>query len=472
MASISTDKTGNKLIQFADPIIKTRRTLRLGKMTKREAESFKAKLERLVFSKIAGTVPEPEVAAWVAALDSAIADKLTEWGLINPKMRTESFLLGAFLDSYFTRRHDVKAATQTVYRRVRRHLVAFFGESKPIADITAGDADDWKLYLVREGLAENTARRHIGFARQFFRVAVRHKYIAENPFADLKAAVKGNPERFHFLTARDASKVIDACPDDEYRLIVALARFGGLRTPSETFALKWSHVDWENGRITVPSPKTEHHKGHESRLIPLFPELRPHLEKLFFKPDEQPSEFVITSYRDAKKNLRTRFERIIQRAGLKPWPKLFQNLRSSRETELLERFPIQVVVAWLGNSESVAKKHYLQVTDEHYAAATYGEKDALQKALQQPAETQENAMKTESDEITELSSLQELAVVFSILQRCIVDAAGLEPATPTMSSNSIWPAKQRQTLVFSKCNRSRQHFKVIRRFSGFFDVFR
>jgi hypothetical protein len=32
-------------------------------------------------------------------------------------------------------------------------------------------------------------------------------------------------------------------------------------------------------------------------------------------------------------------ERIIKRAGLKPWPKLFQNLRSTRETELAEDFP-------------------------------------------------------------------------------------------------------------------------------------
>ena len=49
-----------------------------------------------------------------------------------------------------------------------------------------------------------------------------------------------------------------------------------------------------------------------------------------------------------------------------PWPKLFQNLRSARETELTERFPLHVVTAWIGNSELVARRHYLQVTDEHF----------------------------------------------------------------------------------------------------------
>ena len=47
----------------------------------------------------------------------------------------------------------------------------------------------------------------------------------------------------------------------------------------------------------------------------------------------------------------------------------FPELRSTRETELAEQFPIHVVCAWLGNSQAVAKKHYLQVTDEHFKQA-------------------------------------------------------------------------------------------------------
>jgi hypothetical protein len=90
---------------------------------------------------------------------------------------------------------------------------------------------------------------------------------------------------------------------------------------------------------------------------------------------------VVHRYRDGNANLRTNIERIIQKAGLKPWPKLFQNLRSTRETELAETFPIHVVCAWIGTSEAVAKKHYLQVTDEHFAA----ESQSLQNPVQQPA---------------------------------------------------------------------------------------
>jgi len=69
--------------------------------------------------------------------------------------------------------------------------------------------------------------------------------------------------------------------DVEWRLIIALGRHGGLRVPSEIFALKWSAVDFERGRFTIRSPKTEHFVGKSFRVCPIFPELRPYFEEAF-----------------------------------------------------------------------------------------------------------------------------------------------------------------------------------------------
>ena len=44
-------------------------------------------------------------------------------------------------------------------------------------------------------------------------------------------------------------------------------------------------------------------------------------------------------------------------------------MRSSREIELTDRYPIQVVTNWIGNSVAIAQKHYLQVTDAHFKSA-------------------------------------------------------------------------------------------------------
>ena len=182
--------------------------------------------------------------------------------------------------------------------------------------------------------------------------------------------MQGNKAREYFLSHRDAEKILEACPDTQWRLIFALARFGGVRTPSETLLLKWADVNWEKGRMLVHSSKTEHHPGGESRLVPIFPELRPYLMDAF-EQAEPGTQWVITRYRKPGLNLRTQLMRILAKAGIKPWPKLWQNLRSTRQTELARDWLEYVVCAWMGNSRLIAREHYLQVTDEHFEQAAH-----------------------------------------------------------------------------------------------------
>ena len=55
----------------------------------------------------------------------------------------------------------------------------------------------------------------------------------------------------------------------------ALARYAGLRCPSEVGALTWADVNWEKGRLTVRSKKAEHHGAdHAVRVVPISPDLR------------------------------------------------------------------------------------------------------------------------------------------------------------------------------------------------------
>ncbi len=169
----------------------------------------------------------------------------------------------------------------------------------------------------------------------------------------------------------ESIEVIDAAPDAEWRLIIALSRYGGLRCPSEHLGLTLDDVDWEHGREHIRSPKTARHTGHESRMIPLFPQLRPYLEAVFdaVKPG---TKYFITRYRGPTTNLRTRMTRIVKQAGLQPWPRIFHNLRASRQTELEETFPTHVVCKWIGSSPQIARKHYLRTTDEHFDRAIQG----------------------------------------------------------------------------------------------------
>lgn len=160
--------------------------------------------------------------------------------------------------------------------------------------------------------------------------------------------------------------MIEQAPDAEWRLIIAVSRFAGLRCPCEQLALRWADIDWERGRIHVRSPKTERHEVHESRDVPLFPKLEPYLMEAS-EVARTGAVYVIESTRgETGSAIRRGLKRIIERAGMTPWPRIMHNLRSSRQTELCKRFPEHVVSAWLGNSTDVDDKHYLQVTDDHF----------------------------------------------------------------------------------------------------------
>ncbi|MEZ6050029.1 MAG: tyrosine-type recombinase/integrase, partial [Planctomycetaceae bacterium] len=304
------------------------------------------------------------------------------------------------MDGYIADRDDVKSSTSTIWRRTRAHLRAFFGADRLLRDVTAGDAKDFRRCLLsgptkswpkKRRLADDTVRRTCGIAKQFFADALDRGMIERNPFQhrDIPTATgAGDKSRAFFVNCELATQVLDALPDAQWRLMFALARYGGLRCPSEVLTLRWGDIDWERGRIIVTSPKTEHHEGGESRVVPLFPELRPYLDECYDLAEEG-SEFVITRYRKRDSNYGVLLGKLVRRAGLNMWPKPFQNLRSTRETELAESFPMHVVCSWIGNSQLVAAKHYLQVTDDHFSEAV--EAKAHHKAHQQPATSGGNA---------------------------------------------------------------------------------
>ena len=169
---------------------------------------------------------------------------------------------------------------------------------------------------------QTTVHKRLGFARQIFRMARKHKLIESNPFADVSSKAINQQDRQQFITTTEIDRILAVC-NPTWRTIVVLCRYGGLRCPSEVLSLRWDGVNWETDRVVVHSPKTTRH-GKSSRVIPLFPELKPFLAEAF---DLAPkgAEYVIGGgYRESALtpsgwrncNLRTQFERLVKRAGL------------------------------------------------------------------------------------------------------------------------------------------------------------
>ena len=140
MASVIRQKNGRRMIQFINADGK-RLTIRLGKVSQRQADAVKIKVEHLVAAKLSGHAVDDETARWVAKLDSAMAEKLASVFLISQRGETQ---LGRFIDSFILERVDVKPRTQLFYEQVRNGLIEFFGINKPIHQISQGDAESFR----------------------------------------------------------------------------------------------------------------------------------------------------------------------------------------------------------------------------------------------------------------------------------------------------------------------------------------
>jgi integrase len=391
MASLSKDKKRNGYrIQFYATPSKRKRVIWLGtklfKGCKRpdlEASKVLEHVEHLIGVKEHGGQIGNITASWLKSISRDLRQKLVKADLLEPVADDRGpVTLAPFLAEYVAHRRDVKPATQLCYRRTVTCLTNHFGPDRRLDSITPGDAERWRIWLATEGnqrksggggLADNTVRRRTGRVRQFFGSAIKQGLISSNPFAGLAATVHGNTKRQQFVTRPEIDIALEASTCSDLRAVIALCRYGGLRVPSEVVRLTWQDVDLEAGRLTIHAPKTEHHEDGGVRFCPIFPELRPFLQELHDRANPgiacPMSTPVITRWRSGTQNLRSAFEKLLKRAGVKQWPKLFHNLRASRQTELLGEFPLKDVCSWLGNSEAVAMKHYAMATADSFQQA-------------------------------------------------------------------------------------------------------
>lgn len=127
---------------------------------------------------------------------------------------------------------------------------------------------------------------------------------------------------------------------------------------------------------------------------------------------------------------------IILKAGLQPWPKLFNNLRSTRETELAKNYSLQAATAWIENTPKIALGHYLQVTEQEWQNATITDafSDALlPKMMHFPMQQGTENVCNSSQSLTQVNDSCEVmrndASINEVLQKEKMTSLGLEPRT-------------------------------------------
>jgi len=270
MASISTDSAGSRRIQFTN-VDGVRKTIRLGKVSLRKTEEWVRHVEQLTEAVRFTQNAEPATLAWAEKLSDELYEKLVSVSLM-PSRETHVSTLRPFIDAFIDARNDVKLSTKEVWKLAGNTLVAYFGADRKLATVTEVDAETFKQNLIGLQLAPSTIHKRLQVSRTIFSQAVKRKLVSRNPFAEVSHSAIIPEERKYFVNREVIETLLNHC-DLTWKSIVAIARYGGLRTPSETLSLRWRDIQWTDKTILVTSPKTEHHPNGASRLMPLFPEL-------------------------------------------------------------------------------------------------------------------------------------------------------------------------------------------------------
>jgi integrase len=338
-----------------------RKLITLGKISKADANEITCEIQRLLEYRKYGLDLPPGSKKWLKSIGPELRKKLSDLGIIDlaTSVTFESLLdqfLKAFCDG--TRRPNTEDRMERSTRTARE----VFG-STLVADITNKQVEEFFRRLKKRFQSTATWTKSLNDTKQVFRWGIERRLIEDNPIALLKGGSMANDARMQYVDPEVIEEVIGiAQPRNEnenydWTLIFALARYAGLRVPSEFFRLRWEDVNWNKETIRIYAPKTK-----QWRICPIFPPLWRRLTTAWeaLPPGTKAKTHVIQveKRRAMEANLRSQAIDLIERAGQDQWPKIFQNLRMSCATDLLNHYHVQKVATWLGHSVKILLKHY------------------------------------------------------------------------------------------------------------------
>jgi len=237
-----------------------------------------------------------------------------------------------------------------------KRLATYFPANKKIHEIGWLDLN---RYLNSLSLKPAGRQNEIRNLRPMFNWAVDQKYLASSPFPEQalftrkKAKIQGD---VRVLTLKEVQKVLAHAGDLLPHVVFGL--FLGIR-PDETKALLWVDVDWTKKRLIVNNRNST---THDRRPLDI-----PEIALAWLEPWTS----ATGSISDSKK-YRRRLNALVEKTGLKPWPKdvlrhsfasywLAQNEDESRLKTLMGHH-------W---SSSMLRKHYLNRGISAEAASAY-----------------------------------------------------------------------------------------------------
>lgn len=293
----------------------------LGRVTKTQANAI---LQRMIAEHTLNPVGR----------DITADPRLAEWGQRYLRLREA----------------ELSPATMKVHSRTCDLLTEWFDASVRLGDLTAARMSDWRLGLVESGMKESTVCKYSRAAKVILEHAILEGLLVVNPARHLT----GSPKTVDAMSRRvvslgEVQKVADQSP--EIARLLFTCYYSGLRIAE---ALSLTDDDFMSDRLRVRTREGVVTTKQRGRVVRVEPELSPILEAGLPLIAPKRAGMVWKLLRQACVD-----------AGVEPFT--FKDLRSTRDTLWHQQFESHVVCYWMGHSESTARKHYLSVTEDHYA---------------------------------------------------------------------------------------------------------
>lgn len=297
------------------------------KLAERSLADFRQKIDRLDHTKTRSTLTFAECA--------------NQWlGTVTPHMKPSSA------------RRRVTSVGQ---------ITPYFG-GLLVRSLTAANCEAWAAKR-GAGISASTYNNERDTIIAILNYAKREGLLLDNPALVLPRRKMGKstiliPSKDEFQKLVGTMRSLDVRYEQGANLVELLA-YSGMRL-AEATSLRWSDVDFENGRFTVTGGELGT-KNREARVVPLFPAMRAFLERLKAANTPDQEDWVIPIDRTSKG-----LERACEKAGLPAFT--HHCMRHYFVSNAIEAgVDFKTIAAWVGHKDGglLVAKTYGHLRDAH-----------------------------------------------------------------------------------------------------------
>ena len=176
------------------------------------------------------------------------------------------------------KKRDSSKATMARYKSHADAFLKWLGDdrrNKPLESVTPQHVREWRESLQDAGRAGKTVLSYVKDLGAIYRAAMREGLVSFNPCGTAIADTDtGDSQERKPFTLEEVGKLVEAAPSEEWRGMILVAAFTGLRL-GDAARLSWESVDLDAKKITLIPSKTKRQKREVH--IPIHPDLLAYL---------------------------------------------------------------------------------------------------------------------------------------------------------------------------------------------------